>query len=202
MTDGPILLRSARQPAADIGPVVGENLRRLRARRNLSLDGLARLSGVSRAMLNQIELGRSAPTINLVFKIARAFDVPFSTLLAEDERPAIHVARAGQSTLLRSSSGEFSSRALFPLDTDRNVEFYELRLAAGGTENADAHPPGTIENLVVVEGALEVEVGGDVRRLGVGDAILFEADRPHIYRNPSGEPALVYLVMTYAVSRQ
>jgi transcriptional regulator with XRE-family HTH domain len=201
MSEGPIQLRSARPAAGDMGPVIGENLRRLRARRNLSLDGLARLSGVSRAMLSQIELGRSAPTINLVFKIARAFDVPFSTLLAEDERPAIHVTRAGQSRLLSSASGAFSSRALFPLDADRDVEFYELRLAGGGIESADAHPAGTTENLVVVEGALEVEVGGEVRHLAIGDAILFEADRPHIYRNPSAEAALVYLVMTYAVSR-
>src|ERR1700751_808425 len=100
MSEGPIQLRAARPAAGDMGPIIGENLRRLRSRRNLPLDGLARLSGVSRAMLNQIELGRSAPTINLVFKIARAFDVPFSTLLAEDERPAMHVTRAGRSRLM------------------------------------------------------------------------------------------------------
>jgi len=47
---------------ADLGPVVGENLRRLRALHGLSLDKLAERSGVSRTMLNQMELGQSAPT--------------------------------------------------------------------------------------------------------------------------------------------
>ena len=45
-------------------PVVGANLRRLRVRRGLSLEKLSKLSNVSRAMLGQIELGQSAPTIN------------------------------------------------------------------------------------------------------------------------------------------
>src|SRR5689334_16779324 len=53
----------------DLAPVVGANLRRLRVRRGLSLERLAQRSGVSRAMLSQIELGQSAPTINVLWKI-------------------------------------------------------------------------------------------------------------------------------------
>src|SRR5437763_15311208 len=72
-------------PAADgqqdLAPVVGANLRRLRMRRGLSLEKLAQKSGVSRAMLGQIELGQSAPTINVLWKIARALDVTFATLI-------------------------------------------------------------------------------------------------------------------------
>jgi transcriptional regulator with XRE-family HTH domain len=174
----------------------------MRARRNLSLDGLAKLSGVSRAMLNQIELGRSAPTINLVFKIARAFEVPFSALLAQSDLRTSRVMRVAESKVLKSASGAFSTRALFPLEADRKVEFYELRLAPGGVETAEAHVSGTTENLVVSEGRLEIEIAGDVRALAVGDAMLFEADRPHVYRNPSAEAAVAYLVMTYAGDRR
>jgi transcriptional regulator with XRE-family HTH domain len=207
MTSSPVPLRPSVAPTAgnrpdDLGVVVGENLRRMRTRRNLSLEGLAKLSGVSRAMLNQIELGRSTPTINLVFKIARAFEVPFSALLTLSGPRTSKVLRAGDSKVLKSASGTFSTRALFPLDANRKVEFYELRLAPGGVEEAEPHAPGTTENLVIVEGALEVEIGDDKRKLAVGDAILFEADRPHVYRNPSRATALAYLVMTYAGSRR
>src|SRR4051812_14525722 len=66
------------ETATDLAPVVGANLRRLRVRRGLSLERLSKACGVSRAMLGQIELGRSAPTINVVWKIARALDIPFS----------------------------------------------------------------------------------------------------------------------------
>ncbi len=199
MTDSPVPFRATPAAKADeLSVAVGENLRRMRARRNLSLDALAKLSGVSRAMLNQIELGRSTPTINLVFKIARAFEVPFSALLTPSEPRGSKVIRATESKVLKSASGAFSTRALFPLDANRKAEFYELRLTAGGVENAEAHAPGTTENLVVVEGALEVEIGNETRKLAAGDAIVFEADRPHAYRNPSKGAALAYLVMTYA----
>src|SRR5262249_45458130 len=56
----------------DLTPVVGANLRRLRVKRGLSLERLAKSSGVSRAMLGQIELGQSTPTINVLWKVARA----------------------------------------------------------------------------------------------------------------------------------
>jgi transcriptional regulator with XRE-family HTH domain len=181
----------------ELGGVVGENLKRLRNRRNLSLEALSKLSGVSRAMLSQIELGRSVPTINLVFKIARAFDIPFSTLLVSQNSPTTRILPANLSKVLKSGSGEFSSRALFPFTPDRKTEFYELRLSPGGKENADPHAPGTTENLVVAIGALNIEIGGMEHRLTTGDAIHFLADRPHAYHNPSSEESVIYLVMSY-----
>jgi transcriptional regulator with XRE-family HTH domain len=189
-------------PAAgsDLTPVLGANLRRLRMRRSLSLEKLSRLSGVSRAMLGQIELGQSAPTVNVLWKIGTALEVPFSALITSRPTSSFHVLRADQSKRLASNDGSFVSRALFPFDEPRRVEFYELRLAPGGAEHADAHPPGTVENLVVSRGAVEIETGGVVHPLGSGDAVVFEADTPHAYRNPGDVEALMYLVMTYAES--
>ena len=184
--------------ATDLAPVVGSNLRRLRTRRGLSLERLAQISGVSRAMLGQIELGQSAPTINVLWKIARALEVTFSALISARTQSGALVLRATESKILTSKDRSFSSRALFPFDEPRRVEFYELRLSAGSVEDADAHPPGTSENLVVTAGTVEIDVAGDTHRLEAGDSILFEADTPHAYRNPGKVEAVMYLVMTYA----
>ncbi len=183
--------------ATDLAPVVGGNLRRLRTRRGLSLERLAQNSGVSRAMLGQIELGQSAPTINVLWKIARALEVTFSALISARAQPGALVLRAAESKVLTSKDRSFTSRALFPFDEPRRVEFYELRLAGGTVEDADAHPPGTSENLVVTAGAIEIDVAGDTHRLETGDSILFEADTPHAYRNVGKVEAVMYLVMTY-----
>ena len=183
---------------ADLAPVVGANLRRLRTRRGLSLERLSQLSGVSRAMLGQIELGQSAPTINVLWKISRALEVTFSALMSSRSQSGALVLRSDQAKLLTSKDRSFSSRALFPFDEPRRVEFYELRLAAGGVEEADAHAPGTSENLVVTSGSVEIDVAGETHRLSAGDSILFEADSPHAYRNPGKADAVMYLVMTYA----
>jgi transcriptional regulator with XRE-family HTH domain len=188
---------------ADLAPVVGANLRRLRLRRGLSLEKLSQRSGVSRAMLGQIELGQSAPTINVLWKIARALDVTFATLIQAREGGGTAVLRRDGSKVLTSHGGTFSSRALFPFDGPRRAELYELRLTAGATELADAHAPGTAENLVVTAGQVEIALyrptGLEERhRLDTGDAIVFEADVPHAYVNVGGEESVMYLVMTYA----
>jgi transcriptional regulator with XRE-family HTH domain len=183
----------------DLTSLVGQNLRHLRVRRGLSLERLAVASGVSRAMLSQIELGQSTPTINVLWKVASALDLPFSALLGErGASGAPRVLRADAAKLLSSRDGTFTSRALFPFDEPRHVEFYELRVAPRGVERAEAHAPGTVENLVVSAGSLEVEVDGEAHVLGAGDAMTFRADAPHAYRNPSGAPATAYLVMIYA----
>jgi transcriptional regulator with XRE-family HTH domain len=188
--------RRAEEPA-DLGPVVGANLRRLRTDRGLSLEKLAQLSGVSRAMLGQIELAQSAPTINVLWKIARALDVTFSALISGPRGGETVVIRANEARRLSSKDGSFVSRALFPLGEARRVEFYELRLAPYGVERADPHAPGTVENLAVSQGSVEIELPTQRHSLGTGDAIQFEASTPHVYRNPASQPAVMFLVMTY-----
>jgi transcriptional regulator with XRE-family HTH domain len=182
----------------DLPPAVGVNLRRLRSKRGLSLERLSQRAGVSRAMLGQIELGRSAPTINLLWKIARALEVTFSALIARPDRVAPRVLTADTAKRLTNRDGTFSSRALFPFDEPRRNELYELRLKPGALEQADPHPPGTTENLIVTTGALEIGVGPLIHELRAGDAILFAADVAHSYKNIGAVDTVVYLVMTYA----
>ena len=186
------------EQSADLAPVVGKNLKRMRTERGLSLERLAQLSGVSRAMLGQVELGQSAPTINVLWKMARALDVPFSALISSNQSTGAKVLRSEAAKRLMSSDGSFQSRALFPFDEPRRVEFYELKLSVKGVEKAEGHAPGTMENLVVAKGSVEIVVGSETHELEAGDAILFEADQTHVYRNAGSSEAILYLVMTYA----
>ncbi len=192
---------ASQDPALALAATVGRNLRRLRTRRGHSLERLAKLSGVSRAMLGQIELGRSVPTISLLWRVATALEVPFATLTASQEARGTVVLRQERAKLLGSSDGRFTSRALFPFDGERKVEFYELRLAGRHTEEAEAHASGTVENLIVAQGSVQISIGNEpAQTLGEGDAILFEADVPHAYRNLGTTEAVLYLVMTYVES--
>ena len=183
------------EPALDA--IVGENVRELRTRRGLTLDALAKLTSVSRATLGQIELGKTVPSVAVVWKIARAFDVHFSTLLATPGRVATSVLRRKTAKRLISADGRFTSRALFPFGEQQQVEFYELWLAGHGREDAEPHAPGTRENLVVTKGRLELEVAGERFELAEGDAIVFGADVTHAYVNPANEECWMHLVMSY-----
>lgn len=183
------------EPALDT--VVGDNLKALRTARNLSLDLLARLTGLSRSLLGQIELGKVSPSVAVVWKLARAFDVPFSVMLATAQPTAISVLRTKGAKRIVGNDGKFSSRALFPLGSEPDAELYELTLAPYSREDAHPHQPGTRENLVVAAGRLELTVGAEHFTLTKGDAIVFGADVPHSYENPDRDECWIYLVMTY-----
>lgn len=73
-----------RRDATGIQRRVGHNLRRLRHQSAWSLQRLAAESGVSRAMLGQIELGQSAPTITVLWCIAQALGVQLQDFLASE----------------------------------------------------------------------------------------------------------------------
>jgi rhodanese-related sulfurtransferase/transcriptional regulator with XRE-family HTH domain len=181
----------------ELDALVGSNVKALRAQRGYSLDVLAGLSGVGRQTLGQIEIGRTVPSVGTLWKIARAFEVPFSVLLARPENLATRVFRGAQAKRLVSADGRFSSRALFSADDKGKVEFYELWLAGHGREDAEAHAPGTRENLIVTAGRLSLELGPERFELAKGDAIVFLADLPHAYVNLGSDECTMNLVMTY-----
>lgn len=58
-------------------------LKKLRQERGWSLDKAAEKTGVSKAMLGQIERQESSPTIATLWKIASGFQTSFSSFLEE-----------------------------------------------------------------------------------------------------------------------
>lgn len=185
----------------ELARVVGENLRRLRTRRGLSLERLAQASGVSRAMLGQIELGRSAPTIGVLWKIARSLEVPLTAFTTVQGVSDVILIRADHSRILSSPDGKILSRALFPREDGRRVEFHELRIKAGGVEETPRLPDGSVKNLVVLDGVIELAVGARSLKAATGDAIQFSANEAHHIKNLSLEDARLYLVVSLGEGR-
>lgn len=180
-----------------LAAIIGNNVRQRRKRQGWSLDLLARRSGVSRAMLSQIELGRSTPTVAVLLKIAGALKSPISAFLRAAPEDSVRFLPATAAKCLFSTDGSFYLRALFPVDPARRVEFYEARLQGRGEETAQPQPPGTLENLVVSRGEVEIMINNVRHALTAGDAIEFAADVAHGYRNVGPTEAVMYLVMTY-----
>lgn len=181
-----------------IPAILGRHLRRLRTRQGLSLERLARLSGVSRAMLGQIELGRSAPTITVLWKIARALDVTLASLTRFTEQGGVVVVRQSQTRTLVSPDGLAQSRLLAPPGEGRGADVFEIRLHPGGSEVGGSHPPGTGAHLVVAEGVVELRAAGALNRLAAGDTILFDADGPYACVNVGDGDSLLFLVLSHS----
>jgi XRE family transcriptional regulator, regulator of sulfur utilization len=188
-----------RRPSPDrLASIVAERLKRLITRKGRSLERLAELSGIDSEELTGIAAGRETPTIAHLWRIANALGVPFGSLVASKERRGVLVIRRNEPESVGSVDGGFVSRALFPYDCRRPVEFYHLTLGPSHIERSAAHAPGTKENIVVARGSVEIIVGKEQSvQLDEGDAVDFLADVPHSYRNLGVVPASLYVVMSY-----
>jgi quercetin dioxygenase-like cupin family protein len=186
-------------PMNDFGSSIADRLRHLMAHQGRSLEKLAEYTGLGQKKLVAVAAGDCVPSINLLWRIANALGVPLGSLISAPRRQGVFVLRKASKKVLSSTDGGVTSRALFPHDSRRLVEFYEFTIAPGHAADCEAHTPGTLESLVVVRGQIEVTAGRDApQRLNEGDAMVFEGDVPHVYRNLGSGEALLYLVMSYS----
>ena len=61
-----------------LNSLIGKKLKEIRSAKRLSLEEVTKLTGVSKAMLGQIERGISNPTVSTLWKIATGLKVSFS----------------------------------------------------------------------------------------------------------------------------
>jgi transcriptional regulator with XRE-family HTH domain len=181
---------------AELATRVAANLRDQRRRRDMSLDQLAQITGVSRAGLSQIETVKTNPSIGVLWKIASGLGISFSELIGEREE-AVSVLRREDTHILRSSDRKFESRPLMPAGGANQVEMYELRLAAHARHASEAHGPGTRELVVVLSGALRMIVADRTEDLAAGDSMLFNANVGHVYENVGAAEARYHDVIMY-----
>lgn len=179
-----------------LGRVIGENLRRLRAENGLSLDALAKISGVSKSRLGQIERGEANPSVTTVWQIANALRVEFSALVTVPREESLVVSRADVEPVV-ADGGRYRVFPLFPFDPALGYEIYLAEFDAEGHLEAEPHLDGTWETVIVSAGAVRIEAGGDTHTLSAGDALRFRADAPHAYRNAGEGSAACTFVISY-----
>jgi XRE family transcriptional regulator, regulator of sulfur utilization len=182
--------------AAELGRRVADNLRERRQVAHLSLDELAKLSGVSRAALSQIETCKTNPSLSVLWKVAVGLKIPFAELIGES-RESVSLLRRNEAQVLKSVDGKMESRPLARSGAGPGVEVYELRLAGHAAHVSEPHAPATRELITVLQGSLKMSVGEETYVLGVGDSLVFAADQHHVYENPGGAEARYHNVIVY-----
>jgi transcriptional regulator with XRE-family HTH domain len=186
------------KPAESIHRDLGSRLKHLRAARTWSLEALATASGVSRSMLSQIEREQANPTLAVTLRIARAFGLSLGELLeAPGAGSAITVIRADDHAFHYRSDKDCRIRTLSPLNLEKDVEFYEVRLQPGGALRSAPHFEGTREFLTVQKGRVRIESAADAEELGPGASASYRADVAHAIINAGKSEAVVFLIVIY-----
>lgn len=178
----------------DITTRLATALREARRSRGLSLDAVARLSGVSRSMVSQIERGESSPTVATLWNLTQALQVDFAGLLDSRGSPAIELIRAADAPTIDGRGEGVRIRILSPPETVGSHEVYDLTFAHGGCLISDPHSGGCREHLTIIDGALRVTSGEASEVLGPGDTARYPADRPHRIEATSGAARALLIV--------
>ncbi|WP_404408612.1 helix-turn-helix domain-containing protein [Jeotgalibacillus malaysiensis] len=180
----------------EIKKQLGGNLRLLRKNRDLSLDRLAQLTGVSKAMLGQIERGDANPSVGTIWKIANGLKISFSSLLAAPVSD-VTVIRAETVEMLEEDHGRYRVYPIFTFDPVRQWEGYRVELDPGCHYQSESHGSGVEEYMTVIEGALIMIIAGTDYILKSGDSIRFKADQPHDYKNEGNDRTVCQMVIHY-----
>ncbi|MFK7746610.1 MAG: helix-turn-helix domain-containing protein [Roseobacter sp.] len=155
-------------------------LKQARRDQGLSLDAVAKLSGVSRSMVSQIERGESSPTIATLWNLTRALQVDFAGLLdASAAKLKIETLRANDVPTIENRNNSVTIRILSAPEDAGQHEVYEVIFGLGGVLHSQPHRRGAREHLTVIEGVLDVTSGANNDRLHAGDTARYNADVPH-----------------------
>ena len=156
---------------------VGPRLRRVRARRGVTLTELAAATGISTSTLSRLETGQRKPSLELLLPIAHAHQVPLDELVGAPEvgdpriRPRPH-KRKGRVVvpLTQTPSGLHAWKVLIPPEPGEP----ELRTHQGH------------EWLYVLSGRLRLILPDRDVTLGPGEVAEFDTSLPHWF-GPAGD---------------
>jgi XRE family transcriptional regulator, regulator of sulfur utilization len=179
-----------------LSSAISENLKRLREEKKLSLDNLAKISGVSKSMLGQIERGEVNPTVSTVWKISNGLKISFTELMS---RPEADIEIVGKSEIqpFIEGSGKVRNFPIFSFDSSRRFEMFLLELDIEGYLESEAHPQGTQEFLTVFSGEITINVNGEDFVLNTGNSTRFKADSAHTYKNSGNGICSLSMVIYY-----
>ena len=164
-------------------PDIGSRLRTVRQRRGDSLRQLARVAGVSPALIGHIETGRSTPSMNTLYALASALEISLDELFADPASTAdvphapLVVSRHGERSVRENAGESWEGIAT----ADQPLRFGILGFQPGASSTGDAEPvghPGT-EYGYVMAGVLDLVVGAERYVLRAGDSFQFDASTPH-----------------------
>ncbi|MGL5778715.1 helix-turn-helix domain-containing protein, partial [Cetobacterium sp.] len=158
--------------------LIGQRLNRLRKDKNLSLEELSFQTGVSKAMLSQIENGKSNPTVSTLWKISTALKVSFSFFIEGEEEELTVVDEKNISPILESNN-LMKLYPIFPFDSNKNFEILTIELKKDCEHISQPHTSGVEEYIIMSEGTLELHVEKQVFLLSKGQSIKFLADKEH-----------------------
>ena len=161
--------------------VIAASLQRERRRVGLSLAELARRAGIAKSTLFQLESGTGNPSVETLWALSVALDVPFAQLV-EPVRPRVQVIRAGEGPAVASEQADYIATVLASCPPNARRDLYRISAQPGTPRESDPHMLGVVEHVVLSTGRALVGLTDDPVELEPGDYIAYPGDQPHVFK--------------------
>ena len=191
------LRRGRTSPLGDAGAQlaqVGHRLRVAREERGMTIASVAEFTGLTKGFLSQVERGLASASVTSLAAICDALNLPMGKLF---EPPQVYVSRAAEREPTRLIGTGLTDAILSP-PGQAGMQVIETIVEPGG--HGDPEPyglPVEREFVVVLGGALVLNIESVEHELGEGDAVSFNARLAHTWRNASDEePCRVLWVLS------
>jgi transcriptional regulator with XRE-family HTH domain len=185
-------------PTSAVERRIAERLAALRTERGWSLDALAERTGISRATLSRIERGELSPTANILGQLCAAFGWTLSRLIAEAEGQPTSLIRAADQVEWEDPESRYVRRAISPPGAGLRAEMVEVRFPRGASVRFDSSPvPGLEHHLWMLDGTLDLTVGGVTFRLRPGDCLRYVLNGPTRFECVGKKPARYAIAMVH-----
>ncbi|AYM84857.1 helix-turn-helix domain-containing protein [Agrobacterium tumefaciens] len=160
--------------------LIANAIRREREQSGMSLSALAAKAGLAKSTLSQLESGKGNPSIETLWAIASALEIPFSFLF-ENASSHSQLIRADEGVKLTSDSSDFSTVLLSKCPPGCRRDLYRIVLRQGSVRSAEPHSKGTVEHVTVISGSVRLGPVGATENIGPGDYYRYLAEGPHSY---------------------
>jgi transcriptional regulator with XRE-family HTH domain len=172
---------------------VGERLRALRTERNLSQRALAQVANISTNSVSLIERSEISPSVATLQNLATALHVRVSYFFEDESELSILHIKARQRAVVESQGVHIESTG--SRIRSQEVEPFFVRLAPHTSSGERQVIHAGHEVVYCLEGQFEYLIDGTTYQIDAGDFLIFEADLPHLWRNPYDDLAEFILIL-------
>jgi transcriptional regulator with XRE-family HTH domain len=181
--------------------LINDRIKRLRLRKKITLESLAKTTGFTTGYLSRIENSGSAPPISTLSKIAQDLEADVSFFLSESKvespKNMVIVKKGDPKELADRASYGYQYEALAGKKIGKNMEPYILY---PDFEYSTVFQHEGEEFFYVLEGSIEFIYGDEKYILEAGDCMYFDAHIPHSGVSKGDKKAKV-LIIIYSYKR-
>jgi transcriptional regulator with XRE-family HTH domain len=177
---------------------IAQRLARLRAERGWSLETLADKTNISRATLSRLERSELSPTAAMLGKLCSVYGYTLSRLMAEAETRPPNLVPAAEQSEWTDPESRYRRRVVSPPTPGLRGEVVDVRLPAHATVTFDTSPVAGLEHhLLMLEGAITLDVEGTPFKLRAGDCLRYVLNGPTRFHNPTKREARYVVAMVH-----